>query len=93
MIVGILTLDLLLNGCQSLKDKRQILNSLKKRLRDSFNVSVSELDHQDKWQRAMFGISCIGTDKQFINRMLDKAVDFVRSEPCVVVADYKLEML
>lgn len=93
MTIGILTLDLLLNGCQSLKEKRQILKGLKIKIRDSFNVSIADIDHQDKWQRAALGIACISTDKQFVNSMLDKVLDFVRAEPRVVLADHQLEML
>jgi uncharacterized protein YlxP (DUF503 family) len=93
MIIGILKLDLCISGCRNLKDKRQILSSLKNRLRDNFNVSVSEAGHQDKWQRAILGIACVGTDKQFVNSVLDKLLDVVESEPRISVADCQMEML
>jgi uncharacterized protein YlxP (DUF503 family) len=93
MIIGILKLDLFLGGCRSLKDKRQILNSFKKRLRDNFNVSVAEIEYQDKWQRVLFAVVCVGNDKQFVNGLLDRAVGFIRSNPKIMVVDYKLEIL
>jgi len=40
----------------SLKEKRMVLRSLKDRLRDHFNVSVAEVEHQDLWQRTTLGI-------------------------------------
>ena len=49
MVVGLITWELHLDGCQSLKDKRQILRSLKDRLHQRFNVSAAETDHQDLW--------------------------------------------
>ncbi|MGH7700987.1 MAG: DUF503 domain-containing protein [Gemmatimonadales bacterium] len=52
MIVGVMTWELHLEGCRSLKDKRHILRSLKDRLRRQLNVSVAETDHNDLWQRA-----------------------------------------
>ncbi|HXW96440.1 MAG TPA: DUF503 domain-containing protein [Gemmatimonadales bacterium] len=49
--------ELHLENCQSLKDKRAILQSLKAELRRKLNVAVAEVDHQDLWQRA--GIACV----------------------------------
>jgi len=51
MFVGLLTLELHIAEARSLKDKRQILRSLKDRLRRKFNVAVAELDFQDVWQK------------------------------------------
>ena len=52
MPVGLLTLELHIPDAQSLKDKRQVLRSLKDRLRAHFNVSVAELDASGLWTRA-----------------------------------------
>ena len=49
-------LELELPFSSSLKDKRQILRSLKDRLRRK-NVSVVESEHQDLWQRATVEIA------------------------------------
>ena len=51
--IGVLTLELRIEDSHSLKDKRQVVKSLKDRLRHKFNVSVAEIDHQDVWQRAV----------------------------------------
>ena len=56
MPVGLLTLELHIPDAQSLKDKRQVLRSLKDKLRREFNVAVAELDHQDVWQRSVVGV-------------------------------------
>lgn len=50
--VGVLTLELRLENSHSLKDKRHVVESLKTRLRNKFNVAVAEIDYQDLWQRA-----------------------------------------
>ncbi|HHF58000.1 MAG TPA: DUF503 domain-containing protein, partial [candidate division WOR-3 bacterium] len=52
MLVGVLILDLYIPASNSLKDKRGILKRLKDRIRNKFNVSVSEIDDQDVWRRA-----------------------------------------
>ena len=58
--VGVLTLELRLDDAHSLKDKRQIVKSLKDRLRGRFNVSVSEIDYQDLWQRGLVAVATVG---------------------------------
>ena len=47
VIIALLTLDIHIPHAQSLKDKRMVVRSLKDRLRTKFNVSVSEVDHQN----------------------------------------------
>lgn len=54
--VGLCIIEIHLPGVASLKEKRQVLRSLKDRLRDRYNVAVAEIDHQDLWQRATLGI-------------------------------------
>jgi uncharacterized protein YlxP (DUF503 family) len=51
--IGVLTLELRIDDAHSLKDKRQVVKSLKDRLRHKFNVAVAEIDHLDVWQRAL----------------------------------------
>jgi uncharacterized protein len=61
--VGLCILQIRLPGIASLKEKRQVLRSLKDRLRDHYNVSVAEIGHQDLWQRATIGIVGIASAK------------------------------
>ena len=76
MLVGVLTVDFYLLEGGSLKDKRKVLNSLKTRLRQSFNIAVSEVDHHDKWQRSRLGISTISTDSRHIEQTFGKIMEF-----------------
>ena len=50
-----------------------ILRSLKDRLRGKFNVSVSEVDHQDLWQRAQVSVVTVGSDEKFLHKVLEEA--------------------
>mgnify|MGYP006175873549 CR=1 FL=1 len=52
MVIGVCTLQLSIPVAQSLKEKRQVIKSLKDRLHARFNVSASETAHQDLHQRA-----------------------------------------
>ena len=59
MIVGLLTLDLHIPESNSLKAKRTVIKSLIDRIRNKFNVSVSEVDANNLWQRSVIGISLV----------------------------------
>ncbi len=71
MPIGLLTLEIHIPDARSLKDKRQVLRSLKDRLRNQFNVAVAELDHQDVWQRALVGVVTLSNDEQHLRESLD----------------------
>ena len=51
--IGVLTLELKIEGAHSLKEKRHVVKSLKDRLRHKFNISIAEIDYQDVWQHAL----------------------------------------
>ncbi|MHB0976043.1 MAG: DUF503 domain-containing protein [Candidatus Aquicultorales bacterium] len=57
MVVGLLQLELFIAGATSLKDKRQVVKSVIGKIANKYNVSVSEVDHQDLWQRALIGVA------------------------------------
>ena len=75
MPVGLLTLELHIPDAQSLKDKRQVLRSLKDKLRRDFNVAVAELEHQDTWQRSVVGIVTISSEEKHLREVLQKVLD------------------
>jgi uncharacterized protein YlxP (DUF503 family) len=59
MPIGTLILELGIEHAQSLKDRRQVVRSLKDKLRHSFNISVAELDEAVVWNRATLGVAAI----------------------------------
>ena len=75
MPVGLLTLELHIPDAQSLKDKRQVLRSLKDKLRRDFNVAVVELEHHDTWQRSVVGIVTISNEEKHLREVLQKVLD------------------
>jgi uncharacterized protein len=70
MPIGLLTLEIHIPDARSLKDKRQVLRSLKDRLRAHFNVAVAELDHQDLWQRSRVGVVSLSGDAKHLEESL-----------------------
>jgi hypothetical protein len=85
-VIALLTLDIHIPHAQSLKDKRMIVKRLKDRLRSKFNVAISEVDHQELWQRAQLSAVTVGNDEAYLNQLLQHALEEVeRSAPeCTV---------
>jgi len=72
MIIGLLSLEIHFPYSQSLKDKRQELNSLKDRIRKKYNVALAELDYQDTWQRTKIGIVTLNSQPAVVENILAK---------------------
>jgi uncharacterized protein len=77
MIVGAAVVELQIHGSRSLKEKRGVVRSILRRVRNRFNVSASEVGGQDTWQRAVLGFSAGGADAVQVRKVLDRAVVFV----------------
>lgn len=69
-VVGVLTLEIHVEHSHSLKDKRQVVKSLRDRLRERFNVSVAEIDYLDSWQHAAIGVATVANDRVFAEKIL-----------------------
>ncbi len=92
MVLGVLTLHIHLPESSSLKKKRMILRSIKDRIRGKFNVSFSEVDYQDKWQRSTLGAVIVTNDVKYANSVLSKIVDQMNSEKSIVMLDYVIDI-
>tara|TARA_Y100000758_G_scaffold86275_1_gene58570 strand:- start:886 stop:1140 length:255 start_codon:yes stop_codon:yes gene_type:complete len=62
---------------QNLKAKRSISQRIIRRIRDAFPVSVSEVDHQDLWQRLTLGIACVGSEAKITNDVIVQVIKFM----------------
>ena len=72
-MVALLTFELRIEHAQSLKDKRQVVRSLKDRLRDKFNVSVAEIDGLDSWQNSVVAVVTVANDRTYAEQVLQAA--------------------
>ena len=73
MVVGVMTWELHLEGCRSLKEKRHVLKSLKDRLHNRFNVSAAETAHHDLWQRAELTVCVVSNERGHAASVLQDA--------------------
>jgi hypothetical protein len=92
MIVGSLLVRLLLRESRSLKDKRQVVRSIKDRLRNSFNVSVAEVEAQDNRQLAVLGLAMAGSETAQVRGELQKIVEALRAHPVAELLSHELSV-
>jgi uncharacterized protein YlxP (DUF503 family) len=93
MVIGLLTLDLHFPGARSLKDKRHALRGLLERIRNRFNVSVAEVEHQDLWQRARLAVVSVNTDHAHLESTLQSVAGEAGSARDVQLLDSQVEWL
>jgi hypothetical protein len=92
MIVGTLRVRLLIREARTLKDKRQVVKSIKDRLRNAFNVSVAEVDALDNRQMAELGVAMVSNEAHHVKETLGKIVEALRSHPIAEFLDCDQEL-
>lgn len=92
MIVGTLRVRLLLREARTLKDKRQVVKSVKDRLRNAFNVSIAEIEEQDQPKIVVLGLAMVANEAHPIKQALGQVVEALRSHPIAELIDSELEV-
>lgn len=87
-----MTAQLSLHGVSSLKGKRSIVKSLIGRLKSRFNISISEVDHQDSKSTAVLGIAVVSNEARFIEKQFDSILDFMHNDRRFYLARVEREM-
>ena len=93
MILGTLRVRLILRQARSIKDKRQVVLSIKDKLRNSFNVSVAEIEEQDAWQTAVLGIAMVSNETHHLKVALGQVVEALKQHPVAEFVDHELEVI
>ena len=96
MPLATLTIELAVEGAQSRKDRRQVVRSIKDRLRHGFNISVVELDDAFLWNRATLGIAAIHGSRDYLDgqlREVEEAVQRLASGLGATVLDVQLDFI
>lgn len=93
MTIGILKAVIFIHDSNSLKDRRMVLHSLKARLRNNFNVAVTQIDDGNKWQRADLAVVGVEKDRKQINSTLSKIINFIAGFNSVELIDHEMELI
>lgn len=81
MIIGVAECECIIYDAHSLKEKRAVLQRILTRLKQKFNVSVSEVGYQDVWQRTKFAIAVVTSTRVSTELELQNALKFIDSFP------------
>ncbi len=90
MLVALQRFDLRIRESHSLKQKRHVVKSLAAAIRQRFNVSVSEVDHQDLWQRAAIAIAAVGAAEYHLRKVTTEIERYVETWPAVEVLEVEV---
>lgn len=93
MVVGTLQVRLLLRQARTLKDKRQVVQSIKERLHNRYNVSVAEVAAQDQPQLAVLGLALVGGNAYPVRTTLEKIVEALRRHPVAELIAHELDVI
>jgi uncharacterized protein YlxP (DUF503 family) len=91
MTVGSLRVRLLIREARSLKDKRQVLQSIKDRLRAGFNVAVAEVEAQDHRQLAVLAVATVAAEAGQVRTTLEQVLSALRAHPVAEFLDHELD--
>ncbi|TFB23170.1 DUF503 family protein [Filobacillus milosensis] len=90
-MIGYVHVECMLYDVHSLKQKRSIIKQVIHQSRNKFNISISEIDYHDLWQRCAFGIAVVSVDKVMAEKTLQEVVRTIdqRTDLEVTVVDYE----
>lgn len=77
MVVSILRFNIDLPDINSIKEKRQIVRSVKDRIQRKFKLSIAEIDFQDSLRFAQIGAALVSNSRQYGESVLHKLLRFV----------------
>lgn len=93
MTVGVLQLIIFIPESNSLKRKRMVLHSIKAKLRNNFNVAISQIDAEDKWQKATLAATGAERTRQNMDSILQGVINYVGGLYDANLLDYEMEFL
>lgn len=93
MVVGVGTVELMIHDSSSLKSKRQVIKSILGKVRSKFDLSIAEVDGQDKWQRSTIAFAVVSTDGGHVHSMLETITNYIEGLYLAEVVDSRIEIV
>ena len=93
MVIGLLLLELQIPDVETLKQRRMVVNSLKDKIHNKFNVSISEISEELLRNRCTMAATHVSNQKTFSNRILSKIVDYIEGSRKAIIEDYSITFL
>lgn len=93
MIVAYGNIDFHIPASNSLKEKRRVLQSITTKIKNSFNISLCELEGQDTWQYISLGFACVANKKYILENMLNKIEEKLNNNPEINLINFEINYL
>lgn len=93
MIIGTCLLKLTIYDSNSLKDKRQVIKSIMERIQSRYNVSIAEVDLNDKWGIAVIGFACVSNNTKHANQTISNVINFIDGDSRVEIIENEIEII
>jgi len=90
--VGFCNIDLHIHNCNSLKEKRRVIASLKEKLKNNYNVAICEFGNLSLWQRAQFGVVTCSNDRILVDSTLKAVADYIQKVPAVTLLNFESQI-
>lgn len=87
--VGQCTLDLHVANCQSLKEKRRVIKSIKEKLKNRYNIAVCEFGDLSLWQRSQLCVVTCSNDRTVVDSTIKTVINFIEHTHAVSLLDIK----
>lgn len=94
MIIGVLKIDLVIPIDETIKERRNVIRSIKDMVRKKFNVSIAETtDDTEITGRAELGIVAVSGDSGHLQSVLNNVLNLIENYYSEMIADYQLDWL
>ncbi len=93
MIIGSCMVEIMIHDANSLKDKRQVVKSIIGKLKSRFNISVAEVDLNEKWRLSVIGFACVTNDTIHANKQISNVLKFIEHDTRVEIINENIEIL
>ena len=93
MIVGTCKIYLRAEGVRSLKEKRMIVRSILDKCKNRFNISIAEIEEQEKYQRIVIAFACVSNQSSHANSTIDHVLNFISENTEAFIEDTVIEIL
>ncbi len=93
MIIGACSVELMIYESNSLKEKRHVIKSLIGKIQSRFNVSIAEIDLNDKWRSSKIGFTCVTNESTHANQIISNVLKFIECDGRVEILSHQTEIL
>jgi len=93
MVIGVFSIDIYIPQCRSLKEKRKIIKGMKESLRNRYNVSIAEVEHQHLWQRAKLTVVSVSNQKKKVEQIFSSILNFIEGNGHCELSQVKTEFI